>query len=115
MISNNNLVGFVKTIFPNGKVNLRQEPSKNSPTLAIAKSDDKVTILNTYSTWYYVAHEKSGLKGWVSRHQLFILNEPDPEQLAKLRSTGNSQSFQAFNYSQSLVFSPQLIQEYFSY
>lgn len=69
-------------------------------------------------------HDKYGLKGWVPGNKVFVLNEPDPETLAKLRDTGietainhadNTESFQAFNRSQALLFSTKFIPKYYSH
>lgn len=130
MSINKSQVGFLKTIFPNTKVYLRQEPSRNSASVGMGKSDDKVIILKIHSPaanqpiWYYVQHERSGLTGWVAANKLFVLKEPNPETLAKLRdierektinSATYTESLQSFNVSQSLLFGTQLIQKYFSY
>lgn len=120
MRHHNNQIGFLKAIFPHTKVHFHQEPARNATSIGAGKSDDKVTILNTYSsanqpTWYYVQHHQSGLKGWVQANKLFILNEPDSETLEKSHNTAKkTTSHSSFQASQSLVFSLQLMPKYFS-
>ncbi|MBD2483836.1 SH3 domain-containing protein [Planktothrix sp. FACHB-1365] len=130
MSSNQGHVGFLKTIFPSRKIYIRQEPSPKAVSIGAGKLDDRVIILKTNSaatnqpTWYYVQHDQSGLKGWIPSNKVFVLNEPDPKTLAKLRDKksrkainqgDNLESLSAYNRSKALVFSLQFIPKYYPY
>ncbi len=129
MSSGNGQTGFLRTFFPNGTVEIRQQPSRDAASIGVAKSGDKVLIVKSHQVdgnisknWYYIQHNQPELRGWIPAKNIFVLEETHFKTLANLGNTqkvkANSQensleSIQAFNRSRSLIFGINFMPKYY--
>ncbi|WP_413167920.1 hypothetical protein ACL6C3_14550 [Capilliphycus salinus ALCB114379] len=120
-------IGFLRTLFPGGQVEIRALPSWDGVSIGAAKSGDQVLISETERAadsgqiWYYVLHEKSGLKGWIPANKVFVLKTMNPENSANLHGENQEtsihrpdrlESIQTFKKSQSLIFGLNFMPKY---